>query len=260
MKITYYQVNAFTGDGFRGNPAGICLLDQWIDDKIMQLIARENNLAETAFVVKHSSDFEIRWFTPDVEVDLCGHATLASGFVLMNIVDKSLDIVSFNSKSGMLSVTRKADKFAIDFPSDIFHSAPILPIYSEAFSRTPVFAFRGKTDYMLVFETEDEIRHMEPRIDLIEKIVARGIIVTAKGNSVDFVSRFFAPQSGIPEDPVTGSAHTTLTPFWAKKLDKEILSAWQLSERGGLLKCVNKGDRVVIEGKAELYISGTIHI
>jgi PhzF family phenazine biosynthesis protein len=260
MKLRYYQLNAFTGNGFKGNPAGVCLVDEPIDEKLLQEIAKENNLSETAFIVKNKTDFSIRWFTPDIEVDLCGHATLASGFILMNLVYPDLHMVSFQSRSGVLSVRKKDVTLVMDFPSDEIEETEIISIFKKALHAEPFQAFKGKTDYMLVFRNESEIRQMIPDFDLLKTIHARGIIVTAPGDRVDFVSRFFAPQSGIPEDPVTGSAHTTLTPFWARKLNKKSMLAWQLSKRGGEIHCVYLGDRTEIEGQARLYISGFIHI
>jgi PhzF family phenazine biosynthesis protein len=260
MKIPYYQVNAFTGAGFKGNPAGVCILDHWIEEKMMQDIAFENNLAETAFIVRNKLNFDIRWFTPRVEVDLCGHATLAAAFVLMGFINSSLTIVDFMSKSGLLKVFKKDDGFVLNFPVDTISEIKIEPVFAEVFQIPPVKAYRGKTDYLLIFKNEKEIRNMTVRMDLVATLRARGVIITAPGDSVDFVSRFFAPQSGIPEDPVTGSAHTTLVPYWAEKLNKFSLKAWQLSERGGELVCTHLGDRVEIGGVASLHFEGFIHI
>jgi PhzF family phenazine biosynthesis protein len=258
MKIPYYQVNAFIGGGFKGNPAGVCLVNDWPDKATMQAIAYENNLAETAFIVERKSYYDIRWFTPRVEVDLCGHATLASAFVLLNLVKKSLSEVNFKSRSGMLTVQKENEYFVLNFPSDELIETEILTVFNEALLVSPLKAFRGKTDYMLVFQNESEIREMKPHLDIISSLPARGLIVTAPGEEVDFVSRFFAPQSGIPEDPVTGSAHTTLTQYWVQKLNKNPLKAWQLSERGGELYCKLLDNRVEIGGKAQLHISGVI--
>lgn len=260
MKIPYYQVNAFTGHGFKGNPAGVCLLKKWPKDELMQKIATENNLAETAFIVENEDNFDIRWFTPGVEVDLCGHATLASGFVLMEFVDKTRNEVKFNSRSGELLVEKRGESFCMNFPADDFHEVTITPLFKKSLDSNPVQAFKGKTDYLLIYKTENEIRQIIPEMELLRTIDARGVIISAPGEKVDFVSRFFAPQSGIPEDPVTGSAHTSLIPYWSKRLKKKSMIAWQLSERGGELRCNNYGERVGIEGCAALYITGFIHI
>jgi PhzF family phenazine biosynthesis protein len=260
MNIPYYQVNAFIGAGFKGNPAGICLLDYWPEDKVMQEIAAENNLAETAFIVKNSEEFDIRWFTPRVEVDLCGHATLASGFVLLDKHDKARSEIKFNSRSGKLTVKKTNEGFCMNFPADKLNEVEITPFLRDCICMEIVQAFKGSTDYLLILKTEKEIRQVVPNMDILQTLDARGVIISAPGEKVDFVSRFFAPQSGIPEDPVTGSAHTTLIPYWSNRLNKTLMIAWQLSKRGGELKCSNYGERVEIEGKTSLYISGVIHI
>ncbi|MBN1949966.1 MAG: PhzF family phenazine biosynthesis protein [Bacteroidales bacterium] len=258
MKIPYYQINSFTTGVFLGNPAGVCLLDSWLSDEHMQYIAQENNLSETAFLVAAGQDYEIRWFTPLVEVDLCGHATLASAYVLFNLKGLKEPVVSFHSRSGILTVSRAAGMLKMDFPVDTLEKTDfsgLEPVFPE-----PKEVFRGKTDIMLVYDSENLIRDMNPNMKLLMGLAERGVIVTAPGNNVDFVSRFFAPQSGIPEDPVTGSAHTTLTPFWAEKLGKNKLLAWQISKRGGQLLCEAKGDRIIVAGEATLYSSGYIHL
>jgi PhzF family phenazine biosynthesis protein len=221
----------------------------------------ENNLAETAFYVKQGNAYQIRWFTPKVEVDLCGHATLAAAYVLFMHENHSGNIVHFYSRqSGELSVSRNGELLTLNFPSDIFEETKLSEELRAGFDIIPKLAFKGKTDYLLVFENEDEIRNVVPRFDIISKLDARGIIVTAKGDKVDFVSRFFAPQAGVNEDPVTGSAHTTLIPFWSNRLGKTEMTAMQLSARKGHIQCKYLNDRVEISGQAKLYMIGEIFI
>lgn len=221
----------------------------------------ENNLAETAFYVKEDDKYEIRWFTPRLEVDLCGHATLAAAYVLFCHEYHKGDSIRFHSfRSGELVVNRNSNGLTLDFPADEFHHIPVSPEIIDCFDKKPIEAYKGKTDYMLVYEEEADIVNIEPLFECITKLKARGVIITAKGDHVDFVSRFFAPQSGIIEDPVTGSAHTTLTPYWAKKQNKTNLSAIQLSERKGYLQCKLMGERVEISGQAKLYFKGEIYI
>ena len=260
-KINLYQVDAFTDKVFAGNPAAVCILDQWLPDEIMQNIGAENNLAETAFVVKRENDYEIRWFTPAIEVALCGHATLASAHVLFNYYKQTTDTIRFFSRhSGNLSVSRKDELLTLDFPSDALEKVDPPRDILRAFNIEPNEIFKGRTDYMLVYNNQKEIEQMDPDMGILKKTEARGIIITAPGEKVDFVSRFFAPGSGIDEDPVTGSAHTTLTPFWSRKLNKNILQAKQLSKRGGDLVCEMVDDRVKITGKALTYLIGEIQI
>ena len=259
MKVKLYQLDAFTDKIFSGNPAAVCPLDQWLPDNILQNIAMENNLAETAFYVKKDDHFEIRWFTPAVEVDLCGHATLASAAVLYNYENYGGEVIIFISpRSGKLTVSRNGDMLTLDFPSDKFDRVELSPQLIACFNSQPLEAYKGKTDYMLVFSSEEEIRKIVPHLLAISKLKVRGIIITAAGIEVDFVSRFFAPQSGIDEDPVTGSSHTTLTPYWAQKTGKSELTAIQLSARKGFLRCAYHGDRVKISGQAKTYLQGEI--
>jgi len=261
MRQKIYQVDAFTDKVFSGNPAAVCPLDQWLNDDILQAIAMENNLAETAFYVKQENQYEIRWFTPSVEVNLCGHATLAAAFVLFNFENHLSDVVTFYSpRSGILTVEKQGELLTLNFPTDILEPMGISLDITNAFSIKPVLAYKGKTDYLLVYNNEDEIESISPNFDMIAKLPVRGVIITAKGNTVDFVSRFFAPQSGINEDPVTGSAHTTLIPYWSKQLSKTELSAMQLSKRKGYLSCKHLNDRVEISGQAKLYLIGEIYI
>lgn len=256
-----YQIDAFTKNVFSGNPAAVCPLEQWLSDEIMQKIAAENNLAETAFYVKNGDKYEIRWFTPQTEVDLCGHATLAAAFVLFHYENHSDSVITFHSpRSGDLTVTKDGDLLSLNFPTDTLEPITLTNEILDAFDVKPQLAFKGKTDYMLLFNTEEEILNLKPNFNQISKLDVRGVIVTAKGNTTDFVSRFFAPQSGINEDPVTGSAHTTLIPYWAKELNKTVLSAIQLSERKGYLDCELLGNRVRISGYAACYLIGDLFL
>lgn len=227
MKLNIYQIDAFTNRVFSGNPAAVCILENWLDDTTMQQIAAENNLAETAFLVKKGDGYEIRWFTPSIEVALCGHATLASAYVLFNYYDVTTNKIIFYSKNrGVLSVEKEENGFlTLDFPVDSVVEVGPLDTLNEAIGKAPVQTFKGKTDYLLIYETQQDIEGIEPNFYLLGKANVRGVIVSAKGMTVDFVSRFFAPGSGIDEDPVTGSAHTTLTPYWSKQLGKTKLSA-----------------------------------
>ena len=259
--IKIYQIDAFTDKLFAGNPAAVCVLDQWLPDMTMQNIGAENNLAETAFVVKREHDYEIRWFTPTIEVALCGHATLASAHVLFNYYKHTSDTIRFFSRhSGDLSVSKKGEFLSLDFPSDMPNKIEAPQKILNAFKVKPMEVYKGKTDYMLLYSNQKEIEQMDPDMSLLKKSKARGIIVTAPGLKVDFISRFFAPGSGVDEDPVTGSAHTTLTPFWSQQLNKKVLYAQQLSKRGGSLICEFLGERVKITGKAVTYLIGEISL
>lgn len=261
MKQKIYQVDAFAHNVFSGNPAAVCPLTEWLSDELLQQIAMENNLAETAFYVKQNHQYEIRWFTPTVEVDLCGHATLAAAFVLFYYEGHADSTIQFYSpRSGALPVTQKGELLTLNFPTDVYAPVELSAELLDCFTTKPRLAFKGKTDYMLVFNTQDEIENITPLLDNIAKLKGRGVIVTAKGNTVDFVSRFFAPQAGIDEDPVTGSAHTTLTPYWAKELGKTELTAIQLSARKGYLQCTYLNDRVEISGQGKLYLTGEIYL
>lgn len=262
-KINLYQVDAFTSTLFSGNPAAVCVLDSWLDDKLMQNISSENNLAETAFLVPRGKDYEIRWFTPSIEIDLCGHATLASAFVLFDVLGYSGIAIKFYSlRSGLLTVTKKDDLLMMNFPTD---DLKLLSEEQNAKIETciglkPIETYKGKTDFITVIEKESDLKNLQPDLHEVSKLEGRGLVVTAKGDDVDFVSRFFAPQTGIPEDPVTGSSHTSLLPLWSKKLGKTSLVARQLSKRGGQLFCEFKGDRCLIGGNAKLYLTGEIYL
>ncbi|MBN2178651.1 MAG: PhzF family phenazine biosynthesis protein [Deltaproteobacteria bacterium] len=259
MESTIYQIDAFTDRPFSGNPAAVCPLETWLEDPAMQNIAAENNLSETAFFVKKSDHFELRWFTPVVEVDLCGHATLASTFVIMNYMEPSTTELTFRTKSGELTVKKAGDLFVMDFPSQ-----PPVPCDTPGnlvagLDIQPREVLKSE-DYLVVLEGEDDVKNTAPDFERLKCLDLRGIIVTAPGRNVDFVSRFFGPSVGINEDPVTGSSHCTLIPYWSKRLGKKKLHALQVSERGGELFCEMQGDRVLIAGKCALYMKGTISL
>jgi PhzF family phenazine biosynthesis protein len=260
-KYPLYQIDAFAEQPFTGNPAAVVIMDEWPEKQTMQNIAMENNLSETAFLVKKEGIYHVRYFTPTIEVDLCGHATLASGFVLFNFFEEKNKTITFRTASkGDLFVTQKEDQVVLDFPTDHFKTVPLPEFTLEALKIEPLEIFWGLNDMMLVYETEAQIREMNPNFDILAKIPSRGIMVTAPGKEVDFVSRFFAPQSGILEDPVTGSAHTTLIPYWAERLGKTKMVARQLSKRGGTIYCELVGERVNIGGKAIHYLTGEISV
>jgi PhzF family phenazine biosynthesis protein len=261
MRLRIYQVDAFADRLFSGNPAAVCPLeDAWLPDDVMQHIAAENNLAETAFYMRSGSGLAIRWFTPACEVDLCGHATLATGYVVFTHDGWKGDSVEFASKSGVLRVRRDGEMLVLDFPADSVHPAETTACLVESIGREPSECLKGKTDYLLVYPSAADVTALSPDFADLAMVPARGIIVTAPGTDVDFVSRFFGPQVGVNEDPVTGSAHTTLTPYWAKRLGKNELTARQLSKRGGSLRCRLAGDRVDIAGRAVPYLEGWITV
>jgi PhzF family phenazine biosynthesis protein len=260
MRIPLYQVDAFSSQLFRGNPAAICPLDRWRDDQTLQSIAAENNLSETAYYVPNGSGYHLRWFTPGVEVDLCGHATLASAYVILAIrreMDGSR--VKFETKSGELIVEREGDLYALDVPARPPLACPVDSGLVEALGAKPKLNL-GARDYFCVFETEEEVRALKPNMEKLAAIDRFAFIVTAPGRDCDFVSRFFAPAKGVPEDPVTGSAHCTLIPYWSKQLGKTRLYARQISQRGGELWCEDRGDRVRMAGKAVKFLEGFIEI
>ncbi|MBB5638351.1 PhzF family phenazine biosynthesis protein [Pedobacter cryoconitis] len=261
MKIRIYQVDAFTDKVFQGNPAAVCPLTEWLDEKILLKIAAENNLSETAFYVPTNDGFEIRWFTPSTEVDLCGHATLATAYVLYHQENYKREEIEFYSpRSGRLTARIKENKFILNFPVDDIQEVSIGETLVSLTNKKPIAAFKGNSDYMLVFEDEEDIQTMVPNLKIIAQQNIRGLIVTAAGKNHDFVSRFFGPGVGVDEDPVCGSAHTTLTPFWATQLDKKKLNAYQLSKRGGEVFCQLLDGRVELGGQAVLYLKGEIEI
>jgi PhzF family phenazine biosynthesis protein len=261
MRIPIYQVDAFTSELFAGNPASVCILDAWLDDNTLQAIAAENNHPETAFLVRFNDGFEIRWFTPLVEVPLCGHATLASSFVIFNLLKWPENTVRLQTrKSGILSVKRNAELLEMDFPSQPPSRQTAPDGLTKALNHSPLEVLGTDKDLLVVLEDERAVQELKPNFPLLMQIKKQGTIVTARGDQCDFVSRYFAPNVGIPEDPVTGSAHCVLVPFWAKRLGKKQLHARQVSQRGGELFCEDRGERVTIAGRAVLYLEGTINI
>ncbi len=259
MKITLYQVDAFTDTLFHGNPAGVIILDHPLDKHLMQHIAMENNLSETAFAVKNADYYDIRWFTPATEVDLCGHATLATAHVLFTHLHHPTKEICFKSRHhGILKVRKEGAVLTLDFPADTIRKATPPQGLIRSIGSKPTEIWKGKTDYLLVYPTEQDIRDMTPDFALLKNVEVRGTIITAPGKKTDFVSRFFAPKVGVNEDPVTGSAHTTLTRYWAQRLNKKELTATQLSKRQGSLRCRLVNDRVHISGKATTYLIGEL--
>ena len=259
MTILIYQVDAFTRGPFSGNPAAVCPLDAWLDDGTMQNIAAENNLAETACIVEREDGYDLRWFTPTVEVDLCGHATLASGFVVLNHLRPELSSVSFETVSGKLTVTRDGERLSMDFPARMPTPVAVSEALTDALGKAPSEVHLSR-DVLAVYDDEASIRALSPdQSKLLALDEGFGVIVTAEGDTADFVSRFFVPKGGIYEDPVTGSAHCTLVPFWAERLGYPKLIAHQVSARGGELHCEHKGDRVIMSGYCTLFLTGRIH-
>ncbi len=259
MKIPIFQVDAFASRPFTGNPAAVCPLESWLPDETLQSIALENNLSETAFFVRTGDRFALRWFTPEVEVDLCGHATLASAYVLFRELGLESDRVCFDTRSGELVVTQSDDLLSLDFPSRPPSAGDVHPRLIDALGAQPLTILSAR-DYLVVYATEADVRALQPDMQQLAAVDRFAVIVTAPGDSVDFVSRFFAPSKGVPEDPVTGSAHCTLIPYWSKRLGKTTLKARQVSRRGGELECEDRGDRVRISGRAVKYMQGSIEI
>ena len=259
MKIPIYQIDAFSQDRFHGNPAAVCILQEWLPDSTLQNIAAENNLAETAFVVEKNGHFELRWFTPAVEVDLCGHATLATAFVYKEHLNYPDDSISFKTQSGLLKVEYGGNMLSLVFPSRPGTACAAPDLLVKGIGIVPQETLKSR-DYMVVLRDEDEVRHLDPDFAKLKDVDALGVIATAPGNDVDFVSSFFAPQAGMNEDPVTGSSHTTLIPYWSAKLRKKNMAALQLSHRGGKLYCEDLGDKVKISGRAITYLVGEITV
>lgn len=260
MKLPIYQVDAFADRLFAGNPAAVVPLEEWLPDTLLQQIAMENNLAETAYFIRTTDGFHIRWFTPAVEVKLCGHATVASSHVIVHHLGWKEPLIRFASLSGELRVTHANGLFTLDFPSDHAPVATPPAGLMEGMGDEPLEIYQGKTDYLLIYRSEEDIRRLTPDFAALAKVDARGIIASAPGDSCDFVSRFFAPRVGINEDPVTGSAHTLLTPYWSKRLNKIRLQARQISPRGGDLMLEYQGERTQIAGRAVEYLKGEIEI
>ena len=261
MEISLYQIDAFANQLFGGNPAAVCPLDDWLPDSLMLKIANENNLSETAFFVSQGTDFQIRWFTPAIEVDLCGHATLATAHLIFSELGSSQERINFHSKSGPLSVAKKDNNYIMNFPTDSLKKIDNIPkVLLEGLGILPTELYKGKDDYLAILPSEKNIIDLKPNFTKIAQLDARGLIVSARGLETDFVSRCFYPAAGINEDPVTGSAHTTMTPYWAKKLNKKLLTALQLSERGGQVQCEFLDDRVNLGGTAVTYLKGKIYL
>lgn len=260
MQLPLYQVDAFTDTLFKGNPAAVCPLDSWLPDELMQGIALENNLSETAFFAKEGDHYRLRWFTPEVEIPLCGHATVATAHVMKQHLGISDSVLHFTCMSGEISVRLENGLYILDFPSRQTELAQAPSSLVKGLGKDPKAIYKAKDFYFAVYHQEDEVKSLTPDWAELAKVETHGIIVTSKGSDCDFVSRFFAPSIGINEDPVTGSAHTALTPYWAKELGMNKLVARQVSKRGGLLYCEHKGERTEIGGKAITYLQGSISV
>lgn len=261
MKIPLYVIDAFTRRVFGGNPAAVCPLDAWLPDDVMQKIGQENNLSETAFFVRESEgEYRLRWFTPTVEVDLCGHATLASAFAIFNFTDPSAASITFNSRSGPLHVARDGERLTLDLPARPPAPCDAPTALLDGLGARPHEVLRSTVDYLAVYDSEDEVRALRPDMSLLGALDSLGVIATAPGSASDCASRYFAPGAGIPEDPATGAAHCTLTPFWAEKLSKREIHALQVSARGGELFCEDDGERVKLSGYAVRYSEGFLYI
>lgn len=260
MKLPIYYVDAFTDQLFSGNPAAV-VFSQINDSDLMQKIAAENNLSETAFIREDKDGYHIRWFAPLCEIDLCGHATLASAFIFFKYIQPQKDEFTVQSlKNGVLKVTRKDDLLILDFPKDNLRKYDDVSFVEKIIGTKVNDLYKGRNDILAIVESEDEVKELNIDLQLLNNSDVRGLIVSAPGTHYDFVSRFFAPSAGVNEDPVTGSAHTTLIPYWSRRLDKTSLKAKQLSQRGGVLYCEDMNDRVFIGGKAVQYLKGEISI
>ncbi|MCG8607762.1 PhzF family phenazine biosynthesis protein [bacterium] len=259
MKLSLYQIDAFTNRVFCGNPAAVCPLKEWLDDSLMQAIALENNLSETAFFVREEMGYRLRWFTPIAEVELCGHATLASAFVILNYLQPDLSEVSFETRSGRLIVYEDGDLLAMDFPSHPPKACTPPPQLLAGLKLDPEEVLQS-ANYFVVYNRQQDVLQLRPNMNELKELGNFGVIVTARGEGSDFVSRYFAPQFGIDEDPATGSTHCALTPYWSQKLSKRKLHALQLSARGGEFFCEDRGDRVTISGQAVKVIEGRLYI
>jgi PhzF family phenazine biosynthesis protein len=261
MRTPIFQIDAFTNRRFAGNPAAVMPMDQFLDDATLQAIAAENNLAETAFLVPEGGDYRLRWFTPTTEVPLCGHATLASAAVVMERLEPGRSRVVFHSASGPLPVTRVASGYVMDFPARMSEPVVSPPGLAEALGVAPVEVVADPFNYMALLERAELVRELTPDIAALARIDRSGVVVTAPGDGIhDFVSRYFAPTKGIPEDPVTGGAHCALTPYWAERLGKTEFRAYQASQRGGEIVCRLAGDRVELEGACVFYLEGEVEV
>lgn len=259
MELKIYQIDAFAGKLFSGNPAAVCPLENWLEDDILQNIALENNLSETAYFIGAEGSYHLRWFTPLAEVDLCGHATLAAAYVIRHEIGDIVAPLRFQTKSGELRVTCDGNSFTLDFPLQSPHPCEPPPGLIDSLGVKPLAVYAAE-DFLVRCDNEQTIRKLRPDYTGLLKLPLRGVMVTAPGDRVDFVSRWFGPKVGVNEDPVTGSAHTTLAPYWAQELDKNVLEAEQVSSRGGQLTCRVEGERVFITGNAVKYMQGTIYI
>jgi len=257
MKLPIFQIDAFTSHSFGGNPAAVIPLSDWLAEDVLQAIAEENNLSETAYVVGGNGHYELRWFTPAVEVDLCGHATVAAAWVIRNELNDLSDLICFESRSGELQVRFNGTQVELNFPAQPGEACATDILFEQAFGIVPE-GVMASADYMVLFENQQQIEALQPDFSVLKQLDRRGVICTAPGDQVDFVSRWFGPNVGVDEDPVTGSAHCALTPYWAERLGKSCLSARQLSARGGELECEINGDRVLIRGNAVKYMQGQI--
>ncbi len=262
MKIPIYQADAFTDALFGGNPAAVCPLQEWLSDELLQQIAVENNLSETAYLLKEGNDYHIRWFTPGTEVKLCGHATLASAHIIFTILGHEGDTIIFHSKSGPLKVSKRSNgKLMLDFPANAPELVTEIPTgIFEGLGITPAPVFKTSFDYMVVLPSQKAVEALTPDFKKLAQTPCRGVIATAAGDEADFVSRCFYPQSGVDEDPVTGSAHTIMVPYWAQQLKKTTMKAIQLSKRRGHLDCELAGNRVLMSGNAVTYLRGEIEV
>ncbi len=258
MKILIYHIDAFTDKIFRGNPAAVCVLPKWLSDDVLHSIAKENNLPVTAFLVRDENKFYIRWITPEYELDLCGHGSLAAGYVIFNFIDTNLQKVDLYSRTEVLPVIRNENLITLNFPAKRIEPSS-LPLLEQGLGLVPKEIFQHNSERcMAVFDSEEQVKQLNPNMQILRKLAHRGILVTAPGDSVDFVSRTFYPQKTIPEDQVTGASHCLLVPYWSKRLNKKTLHARQISERGGELFCEHQGDRVLFSGEVVLYMQGVI--
>lgn len=260
MDLPIFQVDAFTSELFGGNPAAVVPLEGWLEETRLQAIAAENNLSETAFLVREDGGYHLRWFTPVAEVDLCGHATLASAWVVLNRLEPDREAVEFRTRSGRLEVLRAGDRLSMDFPARPAFPADPPRALVEGLGAEAEVVLAAPRDYLVVYGGEETVRKLKPDFARLRAVDRLGVIVTAPGDTCDFVCRFFAPNLGVPEDPVTGSAHATLVPYWSRRLGRSELVARQLSTRGGRLECEDRGERVLISGCCVLYLEGTIHV
>lgn len=256
MENKIYIVDAFTDEVFKGNPAAVCPLEDWLPDELMQKIAMENNLSETAFFIKDDG-YKLRWFTPEYEIELCGHGTLAASHIIFNYIEPNLNTIEFNTMSGIIRVERDINKISMEFPVIEGNRIEVMPEIIEALGVIPIEMYSGR-NLMVVLNDEEDVKYLQPNMEILKTLDYHGVIVTAKGKAVDFVSRFFIPNSVISEDPVTGSAHCTMAPYWAKRLKKSSLTAKQLSKRGGIVYCTLENDKVLLSGKSKLYLEGCI--